>query len=166
MVQGVMRRELQVTDIEEITAILDKAKIVHLGLSDDNEPYVVPMNYGYTLENGKLTLFIHGATEGKKLDIMRKNPKISFSIETDVEPFTGRVACQYGMTYSSVFGKGTAEILEDPAEKIAGLSQFMKSQTGMDFEFNERMVSAVSVIKLNISEYTAKRRPLPVAMTK
>ena len=43
-------------------------------------------------------------------------------------------------------GKGIAEILENPEDKMAGLSLFMKSQTGMDFQFNERMVSAVAVI--------------------
>lgn len=164
MVQGITRRELQITDTEEIKAILDKSKIAHIGLVDGDEPYVVPMNYGYTLIDGKLTLYLHGATEGRKLDIMRKNPKIFFSIEADIEPFDGRVACQYGTSYASVIGKGTAEILENAEDKIEGLSLFMKSQTGKDFEFNEKMVSIVSVIKLDIAEYTAKRRPKPVGV--
>ncbi len=164
MAQGIMRRELQITDINEIKRILDKGTILHLGLVDGDEPYVVPMNYGYTLDEGKLTLYIHGATEGRKLDIMRVNPKIFFSIESDISPFEGRTACQYGTSYYSVMGKGTAEILENPEDKINGLSLFMKTQTGIDFEFNERLVSAVSVIKLDITEYTAKHRPKPVAM--
>jgi nitroimidazol reductase NimA-like FMN-containing flavoprotein (pyridoxamine 5'-phosphate oxidase superfamily) len=164
MAQGIMRRELQITDINEIKRILDKGTILHLGLVDGDEPYVVSMNYGYTLDEGKLTLYIHGATEGRKLDIMRVNPKIFFSIESDISPFEGRVACQYGTSYYSVMGKGTATILDKPEDKINGLSLFMKTQTGIDFEFNERLVSAVSVIKLDITEYTAKHRPKPVAM--
>ena len=164
MAQGIMRRELQITDINEIKRILDKGTILHLGLVDGDEPYVVPMNYGYTLDEGKLTLYIHGATEGRKLDIMRVNPKIFFSIESDISPFEGRTACQYGTSYYSVMGKGAATILDKPEDKINGLSLFMKTQTGIDFEFNERLVSAVSVIKLDITEYTAKHRPKPVAM--
>jgi nitroimidazol reductase NimA-like FMN-containing flavoprotein (pyridoxamine 5'-phosphate oxidase superfamily) len=164
MAQGIMRRELQITDINEIKRILDKGTILHLGLVDGDEPYVVPMNYGYTLDEGKLTLYIHGATEGRKLDIMRVNPKIFFSIESDISPFEGRTACQYGTSYYSVMGKGTATILDKPEDKINGLSLFMKTQTGIDFEFNERLVSAVSVIKLDITEYAAKHRPKPVAM--
>lgn len=164
MAQGLTRRELQITDINEIKDILDKSNILHLGLVDGDEPYVIPMNYGYTLEGEKLTLYLHGATEGKKLDLMRANPKIFFSIESDVTPFEGRVACQYGTSYYSVMGKGTATILENPEEKMKGLSVFMKSQTGLDFEFNERMVSAVSVIRLDITDYTAKHRPKPVAL--
>ena len=47
-------------------------------------------------------------------------------------------------------------------DKMTGLSIFMKSQTGRDFQFNERMVSAVAVIKIDVSEYTAKHRPIPI----
>lgn len=162
MTPGITRREREITDIEKITEILNKANIVHIALVDGDEPYVVPMNYGFTMENGKLTLYLHGATEGKKLDLMRANPKVFFSIEADIIAFEGNVACQYGTSYSSVMGKGTATILEKAEEKIKGLSIFMKSQTGVSFEFNERMVSALAVIKINVSDYTAKHRPLPV----
>ena len=162
MVQGLTRREREITDSEEIIKILEKENIIHIGLVDGNEPYVVPMNYGFTMEDGKLTIYLHGATEGKKLDLIRVNPKIFFSIESDVAAFSGSVACQYGTSYSSVMGKGVAEILENPEDKMAGLSIFMKSQTGLDFQFNERMVSAVAVIKIAVSEYTAKHRPIPI----
>ena len=66
--QGMTRRERQVTDEAQITAILDAGKVLHLGLAVDNEPYVVPMNYGYTRENGKLVMYLHSAVRGKKLD--------------------------------------------------------------------------------------------------
>ncbi len=162
MTPGLTRREREVTDIAEILKILDKSKIIHLGLIDGDEPYVVPMNYGYTYDNGELTFYLHGATEGKKLNLMKINPKVFFSIECDVEPFDGQVACQYGTSYSSVMGKGTAEILATPEEKMAGLTLFMKTQTGLDFEFNERLVSAVSVIKIKVTQFTAKHRPKPI----
>ena len=163
MVQGLTRREREITDIEEIIKILEKENIIHIGLVDGDEPYVVPMNYGFTMENGKLTIYLHGATEGKKLDLIRANPKIFFSVESEIIAFSGgNIACQYGTSYSSVMGKGIAEILENPEDKMAGLSIFMKSQTGRDFQFNERMVSAVAVIKIDVSDYTAKHRPIPI----
>ena len=162
MLQGLTRREREITDLEQITKILEKENIIHIGLVDGDEPYVVPMNYGFTMEDGKLTLYLHGATEGKKLDLMRANPKVFFSIESDITAFSGSVACQYGTSYSSIMGKGTAEILENPEDKMKGLSIFMKSQTGLDFQFNERMVSAVAVIRIDVKEYTAKHRPLPI----
>lgn len=164
MRKGMTKRERQVTDRDAILEILDKCMILHLGLVDGDEPYIVPMNYGYTMEGDKLTLYLHCATKGRKLDIIRVNPKVCFEMECDVEPFEGRVACQYGTTYASIMGRGIAKIVEDVEEKKESLSILMKTQTGKDFTFDDRKVSIVSIIKIDVVEYTAKRRPLPPAM--
>jgi len=93
--KGMTRREREITDRESILQILDSARVVHLGMVDGDEPYVVPMNYGYTMdEEGKLTLYLHGATQGRKLDVMRKNPKVFLAMECGVQPFPGDVACR------------------------------------------------------------------------
>ena len=122
------------------------------------------MNYGYTMEDEKLTLYLHSAVKGKKLDMIQANSKVFFEIDCDRMPFEGRVACQYGMVYSSIMGRGTATIVEDPEEKMQAMSILMKTQTGKDFTFNERLVSIVTVIRIDVQEYTAKHRPLPEAM--
>ena len=159
---GMTRREREITDRAEILDILDRCSILHLGLVDGDEPYVVPMNYGYTMdEDGHLTFYLHGATQGRKLDLMRKNPRVFLEMECDVAPFEGDVACRYGTAYKSLMARGKAVSLEDPQEKMAGLSLFMKTQTGRDFEFNERLVKVVSVIRIDVDEYTAKRRNPP-----
>ena len=159
--QGMTKRELQITDEVEIRNILDTAKVLHLGLAVDNEPYVVPMNYGYTVENGKLVLYLHSAQKGKKLDMMRANPKVFFEMDCDWVPFEGEKPCQYGLGYSSIMGCGTAQIVEDVEEKIKAMSALMKTQTGKDFSFNERLVSIVAVTRIDVVEYTAKHRPIP-----
>lgn len=158
---GMTRREREVTDINKILEILDKAKVLHLGLVDGDEAYVVPMNYGYTYVNDKLTLYLHGARRGRKLDLIRQNPKVFFEMDCDIVPFEGDVACKYGITYSSIMGRGLAEIVEDPEEKMSALTHLMKTQTGKDFEFNEKLVSVVAVIRIDVSEFTAKCRPAP-----
>ena len=161
MMQGMTKRELQITDEGQIRAILDAAKVLHLGLCVDNEPYVVPMNYGYTMEDGKLTLYLHCAVRGKKLDMMRANPNVFFEMDCDHLPFEGEKPCQYGLAYSSVMGRGTATIVEDVEEKMQAMSVLMKTQTQKDFEFNERLVSIVTVVRIDVAEYTAKKRPVP-----
>ena len=162
--KGLTKRELQVTDPAQIKRILDTAKVLHLGLAVDNEPYVVPMNYGYVLEDGKLVLYLHSAVQGKKLDMLRANPNVFFSIDCDRMPFEGRVPCQYGLVYSSIMGRGTATIVEDVEEKKQAMTILMKTQTGKDFTFEDRLVSIVAVIRIDVAEYTAKHRPLPEAM--
>ena len=159
--QGMTKRERQITDPGRILEILDQAKVLHLGLCVDNMPYVVPMNYGYAFEDEKLVLYLHSAVRGKKLDMLRQNPNVFFSIDCDRIPFPGKVACQYGMSYSSIMGHGTARILEDSEEKQQAMTALMKTQTGMDFTFNASLVSIVAVIRIDVTEYTAKHRPLP-----
>jgi len=160
------RRELEITDQAQIVSILDHCKVLHLGLVDDGMPYIVPMNYGYVWEDGKPVIYLHGAPKGYKLDVMRKNPICCFEMECEVTPFEGKVPCQYGTAYYSLMGRGQAVIVEDPQEKIRAMTILMKTQTGKDFEFNERLVSVVSVIRIDVSEYTAKHRPAPQRVTK
>ena len=155
------RREFEVKDPGVIRDILDGSKFLHLGLVDDGMPYVVPMNYGYIMEDGKLTLYLHSALKGYKLDVIAKNPTCCFEMDWGVEPFEGKIPCQYGITYYSLMGRGKAVLVEDVKEKEAAMTLLMKAQTGKDFEFNERLVSIVSVIRIDVSEYTAKHRPLP-----
>ncbi len=166
MKKGLTRRELEITEPSRIIDILDKCKILHLAMIDGDEPYVIAMNYGYTMDDDKLTLYIHGATAGRKLDILSVNPKVCFEMDCDIIPFDGKVPCQYGIAYESMIGKGTAEIVEDVEGKKEALALLMKTQTGKDFELTDRLVSAVSIIKIEVSEYTAKCRPLPPAHEK
>ena len=136
---GITRREREITDINEIRGILDRAKIVRVGMVDGGKPYVVPMNYGYTLEGEKLTLYLHGAKSGRKLDVLRKAPDVFVEMDTDVTPFEGRTACHYGICYSSLMGEGKAEIIEDAEGKKQALTILMKTQTGKDFTFDDQM---------------------------
>ena len=159
--QGMTRREFRITDDGEILRILDTAKVLHLGLAVDNEPYVVPMNYGYCLEDGRLVLYLHSATQGKKLDMIRSNSRVFFEMDCDRNPFEGEKPCQYGLAYYSVMGRGEARIIEDVEEKKKAMTLLMKTQTGKDFTFNDRLVSAVAVVRIDVAEYTAKHRPIP-----
>ena len=159
--KGMTKREFQITDEGQIRAILDSAKVLHLGLAVNNEPYVVPMNYGYTMENGRLVLYLHSAVRGRKLDMLQANSNVFFEMDCDRVPFEGQVACQYGLAYSSIMGRGSARIVEDVEEKKQAMSILMKTQTGKDFSFEDRLVSIVAVIRIDVSEYTAKHRPIP-----
>ena len=159
--KGMTKRELQVTDLNEIKAILDSAKVLHLGLAVEGEPYVVPMNYGYKMEGEQLTLYLHSAVRGKKLDMLRANSRVFFELDCDLVSFEGTKPCTYGMSYSSLMGRGKAALVEDVEEKMEAMTVLMKTQTGKDFSFDEKLVGMVAVIRIDVSEYTAKHRPIP-----
>ena len=158
---GMTKREYEITDEAQIRRILDSAKVLRLGIAVDNVPYIYPMNYGYTMEDGKLSLYLHSAVKGDKLDLLRKNPNVCFELDCDHVPFEGKIACQYGLAYSSIMGCGTATIVEDVNEKMQAMTALMKTQTQKDFEFNDRLVSIVAVIRIDVAEYTAKKRLIP-----
>ena len=161
MIQGISKREKHITDPEKIEYILSAAKILHLGLVDGDAPYVIPMNYGHTLKDGKLTLYLHSSTSGHKLALIRNNPKVYFTVECDLKPFENRLPCQYGISYTALMGRGSACIVEDVEEKKAAMTILMKTQSGKDFTFNDRLVSIVSVIRIDVDSFTAKHRPIP-----
>ncbi len=155
------RTDREITDLGKIEEILKKARVVHLGLVDGDAPYVVPLHYGYTLESGKLTLYMHCAEEGRKLDLIRANPKAFIEIETDWIPFSGgEVACRYGASYSSVMGSGRAEIVTDAGEKVRGLNILMLTQTGREFSITQEQAEHVAVIRVDVDEFTAKSKPM------
>ena len=155
------RKDRQITDLEAIRAILDKAKVLHLAMIDGDRPYVVPLNYGYTLENGALTLYLHSAREGRKLDVLRQNDRVTFVLETNVSQVSGGdIPCKYGEAYASVMGEGRAVLLTDSAEKMAALSILMKTQTGRTFSFTPEMTDGVAVIRIDVDSFTAKARPM------
>lgn len=158
------RRDREITDQNQIQDILNTCSYLHLGLSDDGMPYVVPLNYGLVKDeiDGHYIIYLHGAHEGRKLDIIKKNPNCCFTMERNVAPFEGRMACQHGMVYESIMGVGKVSIVDNPEEKMLALTALMKTQTGRDdFQFDERMVSIVTVMRIDVSELTAKQRPLP-----
>ena len=93
--QGLTKRECLVTDPEQIRHILDSGKVLHLGLSVNDEPYVVPMNYGYTMEDGKLVIYLHSAVKGKKLEMIRTNPRVCFNIDWEHGPQRASGRSQY-----------------------------------------------------------------------
>ena len=156
------RKDREVTNIEEILEIVSKSKILHLGLFDGEYPYVVPLHYGYEYseDHNGFTFYMHGAKEGYKLDLIRKNPNVCVELECDAELISGGdIACKYGSSYGSFIGTGHAEITGDLTEKIKGLRLLMNNQTGRDFPIDERMASSVCVLKVTVLKFTAKARP-------
>ena len=75
------RSDREITDLDEILSIINDCKVIHLAMVDDGEPYLLPLNFGYTCEGGAFSFFCHSAREGRKLDILRKNPTVAFEMD-------------------------------------------------------------------------------------
>jgi nitroimidazol reductase NimA-like FMN-containing flavoprotein (pyridoxamine 5'-phosphate oxidase superfamily) len=146
------RSDKQITDPAEIEALLRSAELCHLSMVNDGKPYVVPMNFGYA--NG--ALYFHSAPEGRKIDVMRKNPDVCFSVIGKYDLKTGEKACSWTAKYSSVIGTGKASILEDRVEKEKGLAILMAQYSKDEFDFTDENLDGVVVIKVEVQEMTGK----------
>ena len=154
------RTDREVKDAEGILQILEACKVCRIGMMDGEKIYMVPVNFGYVYEDGKLALYFHGAREGKKMELIQKNPAVGIEMDGAHELVTGKTACQYSYHYASLIGTGRAEIVTEPAEKLKALALIMKCQTGEEFEEikeNLGVVQAVGVIRAEVEEFTCKR---------
>jgi len=154
------RKDRELIEIRDIVKIIEKAKVLHLGLFDGEYPYIVPLHYGYKYVDETIIFYMHAAQKGHTLDLIRNNPNVCIELECGIEPVSGGdVPCKYGSAYSSVIAKGKAEFVDQPVEKIKGLQSIMNHQTSREFEIDDEMASSVEVIRVTAYEITAKSRP-------
>lgn len=152
------RPDRRITDPDAIRKFLESEDIVHIAMVDGDTPYLVPMNYGCTLtDDGKLTLHLHSAAEGRKLDILRKNPNVCFEISRKLRltfnPQTGSCTTKY----HSVIGSGKVVFVEDAQEKIESLHVLMRHAGHTDYPpFPDKLVSVTTVLRIEADEYSAK----------
>jgi len=154
------RTDREITDINEKMSIIAKCKICRLGLSDNNFPYVIPLNYGYSYENERLTLFFHSAMEGKKTAIIQNNNNACFEIDCDTRLIEGEKPCNCSYAFKSIIGFGKVFDLQTNDEKIEGLNHIMKHQTGKEitYNFTENELNTVCVYKMEVETFTGKQK--------
>lgn len=161
------RKDREVTEPEEIKKILDECKVCRLAILDGDSIYIVPLNYGYIIENGTLTLYFHGSKEGKKMELIRKSLKVGFEMDGCHGLQKGDKVCQYSYYFVSMSGSGRATIVEDSKEKLHALEILMKHQTGKkfpEFKENPELEKTVGILKVEAQTYTCKKHlPVPSA---
>lgn len=155
------RKDREITDLNTIKKIIEKCKIMHLGLSKDNTPYVVPLNFGFDSQNS--FIYFHCASQGMKLDFINLNPLVcmqfctGYCLTTPENPGHG---CGYGFNYESVTAWGRCSTVYDTDEKIKALKLLMLQQTGKKFEFTEKETQTVTIIKIEIERFFGKKRSI------
>lgn len=155
------RKDREVTDFNEIIKIVDECDIVRLGLSDGNFPYIVPVNFAYQLNDNKLSLYIHGAMAGRKYELLKANPVCSFEMDIPIKMDCLVDKKDVTMRYKCVMGKAAATFLEgyDRQHAIDDIIMARYDET-RHFEYNQATVARTAVIKLDVTELTAKVNPV------
>lgn len=149
------KKEREIKNFEEILGVIGRCDTLRIGIQDAPYPYIVPVSFGFTVEEGAPVFYFHGAKEGKKHTLLAKNANVC--IEADIcHSFikTGRSAT---CLYESVIGYGTAEIVTgEEAEKGIGL---LLAHCGFqDMKYNKKVLDKMHVYKITVENITGKRR--------
>ncbi|MGD2097392.1 MAG: pyridoxamine 5'-phosphate oxidase family protein [Desulfobacterales bacterium] len=147
------RNEKEITDQGEIDAIIRNSQVCRLGLVDEGVAYIVPLCFGYQ-DN---SLYFHSATEGRKIEILKRNNAVCFEFEGDAHVTSGKNGCAWGMQYRSVIGYGTAGLIEDSEKKRRALDIIMAQYADGAFEYADKALDKTLIIKVDISHMTGKK---------
>ena len=147
------RKEREITEESDIESIIKRSLVCRLGLSDGDKPYIVPLCFGYKNK----ALYFHGASEGRKIDIIKKNQMVCFEFDVDTEIIEAENACHWGMKYLSVIGFGKAVFLEGFDDKQKAIDIIMSQYSDREFQFPDIAIERTAVIKVEIERMTGKQ---------
>lgn len=155
---NVRRKDREVTQIDEMLGIIQECKVIRVATVDEEGIYIIPLNYGYRYAEGSLVFYIHSAKEGRKVEAFKKDNRVGFELDCAHRLVEGEIACKYGYAYKSIIGSGIISLLDDMLEKKVALSILMKQQTGQEFVFEDKMLAAVNVYKIEVTNFAGKQR--------
>ena len=132
---------------EEVFSI---AEDLCLAMHDGEFPYVIPLNF----VRSDNCIYIHCANEGHKLDCIRSNPNVAFTLSADVIIHREKSTTYY----KSLCGTGRAAIVEDPAEKGRALDALgLRYAARCPRPAPESSVMRTAVVRIDILDLTGKR---------
>lgn len=154
------RKDREITDFQKILQIIDACDVLRLGIADGDFPYIVPVNFAYTVEGGQVCFYIHGAMAGRKYEKLTQSPLCSFELDNplglDCIPETGSAT----MRYQSVMGKASVRFLEGEEKQRAMDAVLMaRYEATRNFAYQKAAMPKTAVAKLTVIEMTAKENP-------
>jgi uncharacterized protein len=171
-----------VYDRETINRILDEAFICHIGftvaatkkdandatinptssvMNNDAQTYVIPTSYGRSGD----VLYIHGSAASRMLRNLNSGIPACVTVTLLDGLVLARSVFNHSMNYRSVVILGTATLVSDAAEKLAALrvlsEHILRGRWDDSRRPNERELKQTSVLRMPITEFSAKVRTGP-----
>jgi uncharacterized protein len=128
------RSDKEIKDPQILHEILNQSAVCRIALCDGEKPYLVPMNFAYS-EN---RLYIHSATSGRKINILKENNNICFQMDIQTQMVRSENPRNWGMKYLSVIGSGKAHLIEDLSRKKEALDIIMAKYSQKSLESDEK----------------------------
>jgi len=132
--------------------MIRSATICRLGFVNENYAYIVPLNFGY--QGG--ILYFHTGPKGRKIDLIRANPKVTFEIDTEHTIKKGDNACDWNMVYQSIMGRGVASFITNREQKRQALDIIMKQYSDKVWVFPDEKVAITTLFQVQIQSVSAR----------
>lgn len=151
------RKDREIKEIDEIIKVMEKCDVCRVALNDEGYPYILPLNFGMEVKDGRIALYFHGANEGKKYELIEKDNRVSFEMDCSHRLVSDTAKGYCTMEYESVIGRGRIEILPEE-EKYDALCILVNQYHKEGFEFNRAAIPRTNVMKLVVESVTGKVR--------
>ena len=147
-------RTLFIENREEIDKIIRACKTCYLAMSDNDFPYILPMNFALDGDS----VIMHSAQSGRMWETLKKNQNvcINWIIGEDLAWQDVKVGCSYRVKSKSVLVEGKVEFIDDFDEKTLCMNLMMGQYSDQDFKFSKPAIENVGVIKVTIEKISAK----------
>jgi nitroimidazol reductase NimA-like FMN-containing flavoprotein (pyridoxamine 5'-phosphate oxidase superfamily) len=151
-----------VYDRETIYKILDEGMVCHVGFSTDAQPFVIPTLYARVAD----AIYFHGSAASRMLRGASTGILVCVTVTLTDGLVLARSVFNHSMNYRSVVALGKATLVDDPAEKLEALHAFTEKILPGRWQDarqpNEKELKATSILKLPLTEVSAKIRSGPV----
>lgn len=148
------RSDKEIDDRGAINDVVRGCRVCHLGLAANDEPYVVPISFGYD----GAAVYFHTAKRGKKIDMITANPRACVEFEHKIELVThDDDACAWTFSFESAIGFGTIVEMISTEDRIHGLNQIMRHYSGRDWEYAGPVLQSTRVWRLDLETLTGKK---------
>ena len=147
-----------VYDRDAIYRILDEAFTCHVGFAVDGQPFVIPTMFARVAD----AIYFHGSAASRTLRGLAGGLPVCITVTLSDGLVLARSVFNHSMNYRSVVAIGKATLMEEPAEKLEALRAFTEKLIPGRWndarQPNEKELKATSILKLPLTEVSAKVR--------
>lgn len=153
------RSERKISNFKEIIDVVNRCEILRLGMVDrEGKAYIVPLSFGFEVVKNNIIFYFHSAKEGRKMEILRRNPLVCFEMEAQTGFISNKLACRWSARFETVMGEGRVHFITDVSEKEQAFRTIMKCN-GYEGEptFNPEILARTEVCRIEVCEFSGKR---------
>ena len=155
------RKDKQMQDRQLLEEILRDSPVCRIGLAPEagpgdphgDYPYVVPVHFVHA--DGRI--YVHSARAGRKIEMLRRNPRVCVEIDEYLGLKTADTPCKYSNRFRSLIAFGSARIVQSVEEKRRALRLLMEKYAGRSFDFDEKETATVEIAEIPLEEITGKQ---------